>query len=572
VSKRKKSPLRKDGKKTDSKKKLPLSDKIKKKVRSRSRDGKKRKRSASRSRSRRKDKSRRRRGRSASRGGKRRRRSSSRRNRNRKDSRNRKSKNKRSPSRSKAKKSESKSPARSESRSRSKSRKTSDADKYGKLFEAQGGEKNVFTSGDKIMVSVNYPSVAAAAVEKKVQQPSVIIDILDEDAPYKVIEQQRELVDIANSDNEDEATRVGLPEPEKTSLAEKLKLVTKTATAEVSEDSRPTEVVLGPKTPPNEPEAEHEEEDDHQQEQPKPEPTPVKGPMTPPEPDSYDPFEPTDSPDEENMAPETPPLQPETPPMVSESPPRRPPSPPTNNSIPFLSSPTNGTGPSTPEPPVITPYTRKPLYNSLPANVLSATLPDMSRSLNTSSGSPVDMDLDSPFSPGSGSDLSDLFEPPTGTPPGPGPASASRPSESSKWANIIGDKQKHKRSSSNKHKSSHSRSKKTVVNTRVVDDRLKIIDDVPSSAVEMSVKEKFLAKVQRQERIVEEVKLVLKPIYNARKVSKEAYKEILRKAVPKICHSKNGEIIPAKIAKLVQGYVKKYQHQAKNKSAINNSF
>ena len=72
-----------------------------------------------------------------------------------------------------------------------------------------------------------------------------------------------------------------MPEPEKTSLAEKLKLVTKTATAEVSEDSRPTEVVLGPKTPPNEPEAEHEEEDDHQQEQPKPEPTPVKGQFKP---------------------------------------------------------------------------------------------------------------------------------------------------------------------------------------------------------------------------------------------------------------------------------------------------
>jgi len=31
--------------------------------------------------------------------------------------------------------------------------------------------------------------------------------------------------------------------------------------------------------------------------------------------------------------------------------------------------------------------------------------------------SPVDMDLDSPFSPGSASDLSDLFEPPSGTPP-----------------------------------------------------------------------------------------------------------------------------------------------------------
>ena len=90
------------------------------------------------------------------------------------------------------------------------------------------------------------------------------------------------------------------------------------------------------------------------------------------------------------------------------------------------------------------------------------------------------------------------------------------------------------------------------VNMKVIDDKLKIIDDVPSSAVEMAVKEKvhhlfistqtfsfiilfqFLKKVQRQERIVEEVKLVLKPAYNNRKISKEAYKEILRKTVPKV--------------------------------------
>ena len=92
------------------------------------------------------------------------------------------------------------------------------------------------------------------------------------------------------------------------------------------------------------------------------------------------------------------------------------------------------------------------------------------------------------------------------------------------------------------------------VQTKVIDNKLKIIDDVPSSAVEMAVKEKvsdqkpnlfvcicqltfsqFLKKVQRQERIVEEVKLVLKPAYNARKINKEAYKEILRKTVPKVC-------------------------------------
>ena len=50
-----------------------------------------------------------------------------------------------------------------------------------------------------------------------------------------------------------------------------------------------------------------------------------------------------------------------------------------------------------------------------------------------------------------------------------------------------------------------------------------------------------MKKVQRQDRIVEEVKLVLKPAYNTRKITKDAYKEILRKTVPKVC------IFPSKI-------------------------
>jgi len=97
------------------------------------------------------------------------------------------------------------------------------------------------------------------------------------------------------------------------------------------------------------------------------------------------------------------------------------------------------------------------------------------------------------------------------------------------------------------------------VNMRMIDDKLKVVDEVPSSAVEMAVKDKFLKKVQRQERIVEEIKLVLKPVYNNRKISKEAYKEIMRKTVPKICHSRHGEINPSKIEKFVMGYIKKYQ-------------
>lgn len=91
---------------------------------------------------------------------------------------------------------------------------------------------------------------------------------------------------------------------------------------------------------------------------------------------------------------------------------------------------------------------------------------------------------------------------------------------------------------------------------------------------------------------MEEVKLVLKPAYNTRKINKEAYKEILRKTVPKVwsiisksfpgksfsiillqvCHSRYGEINPSKIEKLVQGYIKKHQHLSKKKLKPRKSF
>jgi len=124
---------------------------------------------------------------------------------------------------------------------------------------------------------------------------------------------------------------------------------------------------------------------------------------------------------------------------------------------------------------------------------------------------------------------------------------------------IIGQEKKNtaKKPRNNSNKNSGT-PKKSQVHMKVMNDKMVIIDDVPSSAVEMAVKEKFLKKVQRQERVVEEVKLVLKPAYNTRKINKDQYKEILRKAVPKICHSKHGEINPSKIEKLIQGYVKKF--------------
>ena len=70
---------------------------------------------------------------------------------------------------------------------------------------------------------------------------------------------------------------------------------------------------------------------------------------------------------------------------------------------------------------------------------------------NSSGGSPMDIDMDSPFSPGSASDLSDLFEPPTASPPssslpkiGTGIRNKSKKASDSKaWQSIIGETDKH---------------------------------------------------------------------------------------------------------------------------------
>lgn len=86
-------------------------------------------------------------------------------------------------------------------------------------------------------------------------------------------------------------------------------------------------------------------------------------------------------------------------------------------------------------------------------------------------------------------------------------------------------------------------------------------DDMPSSAVQLNQQEKYLQKLNRQERVVEEVKIALKPHYHKRVVDKEQYKDVLRRAVPKICHSKNGEINPIKIRALVDAYVKKMKRR-----------
>uniref|UniRef100_A0A096LT29 PHD and ring finger domains 1 n=1 Tax=Poecilia formosa TaxID=48698 RepID=A0A096LT29_POEFO len=77
--------------------------------------------------------------------------------------------------------------------------------------------------------------------------------------------------------------------------------------------------------------------------------------------------------------------------------------------------------------------------------------------------------------------------------------------------------------------------------------------------------EQYLKKLHMQERAVEEVKLAIKPFYQRRDINKDEYKEILRKAVQKVCHSKSGEINPVKVGNLIKAYVEKYKHARKHK-------
>ncbi|XP_055636764.1 general transcriptional corepressor trfA-like [Toxorhynchites rutilus septentrionalis] len=86
---------------------------------------------------------------------------------------------------------------------------------------------------------------------------------------------------------------------------------------------------------------------------------------------------------------------------------------------------------------------------------------------------------------------------------------------------------------------------------------LEMLDDIPNSAVDLQIKEKLIQKLQRQERIIEEVKHFLKPHFNKKRLNKDEYKDIMKKSVPKICHSRSGEINPAKIQNLITAYVKK---------------
>lgn len=181
-----------------------------------------------------------------------------------------------------------------------------------------------------------------------------------------------------------------------------------------------------------------------------------------------------------------------------------------------------------------------------------------------------DVDVDSPYSPCS-DDFDDLFEPPT--------TDAAKTTKTHKTKSPVKKSQdfdhlfsspsykpsivtKADKKLYNK-KYKKSKSNKTQVGVKIDDDQLKILDELPSSAVEMQVKDKFMKKLNRQERVVEEVKVVLKPHYAKRHVTKEQYKDILRRAVPKICHNRSGEINPQRIHRLIEAYVKRARYSKK---------
>ncbi|KAJ8915230.1 hypothetical protein NQ315_015453 [Exocentrus adspersus] len=214
----------------------------------------------------------------------------------------------------------------------------------------------------------------------------------------------------------------------------------------------------------------------------------------------------------------------------------------------------------------------KPTIKSTPIKPMpnKNSKPTTTRKSWAQNGSSVEdpvLDFDSPYSPGS-SDYEDLFEPPAesiikSTTKTATKSKSPQKSHQSVFDALFGSPSFNKTKTKLKFGKKITPTKTKTVGVKLDEDNLRILDELPNSAVEMQVKDKFLKKLNRQERVVEEVKLVLKPHYNKKRINKEEYKDILRRAVPKICHNKSGEINPTKIKNLIEAYVKKIRHSKK---------
>lgn len=156
----------------------------------------------------------------------------------------------------------------------------------------------------------------------------------------------------------------------------------------------------------------------------------------------------------------------------------------------------------------------------------------------------------SPYSPGS-DDYEDLFEPPVDRNKNRQPPTASNKRPSETFDTLFGSSSPpaaHIKAKQpiNKH---HSHSRRHHKSSR------RTVDDMPGSATELNAKDKvciffvllfydlliflflmqLIKKLNRHERVVDEVKIVLKPHYMKKHISREDYKEIMKRSIPKVC-------------------------------------
>ncbi|XP_041980354.1 PHD and RING finger domain-containing protein 1 [Aricia agestis] len=394
--------------------------------------------------------------------------------------------------------------------------------------DAPPPSKEVFTSGDNILVSVSFKEQERgvdgerrkrkearrtrrkrrrAPAETDAAKPVAIIDL--ERSPFRELTPSPKNV-IVLSDSDPGERELAAPAA--------------APPAPAAPPPAPAEPALGPQTPP-EPAA------------PPPEPAPAPAPPDAEEggsPDAYDPFEPTRS-ASASPARAVSPGAASPPSLTLEAAQRsnlsadevlaRRPLSPAEKVLALLQSQRAAEPEPPPEPPRPEPPRPLPkLFPGKPSPIKSNPVKPMQAARLP--WPPSDAGA-SPYSPGS-SDFGELFEPPA-----PRRAPKVKP---------------------------HKRRGKAAAGD---EENFKMLDELPGSAVALQVKNKFLKKLNRQERVVEEVKLVLKPHYNRRRVSKDDYKEILRRCVPKICHNKTGEINPTKIQALVEAYVKKFRKKHK---------
>ncbi|XP_065351213.1 PHD and RING finger domain-containing protein 1-like [Cloeon dipterum] len=432
--------------------------------------------------------------------------------------------------------------------------------------------KEVIARGNNILISVNFkkqreppqerprtptppppppPPAPAVKEKKKKERRKKIAKMASKKRPIAVINLEAE-----------PAPEVVIPEGPKTPPEPQIKFSIMTKTS------------LKPLVNPL-----HEEEEDDEevvQAEPAPEVVPEAADPAPTQPeestDVYNPFEPTNSPAEDSKEPEPEeaPLQEEK--QDEEAPAETPAQPEvqeTPTPEPVEEAPKVTTAASPPKirppppvvavPPLAASLVLQPQLNLVPLllqaaptllaqlrlpNSVQTQLPDTTTDV-------VDMELESPYSPAA-SEGDDLFEPPAAR---EGKRSKRAPAAESK---APGDKFDALRGAWKAKTGAPTKTKsKKEITIKMDEDQLRILDDVPSSAVELQVKEKYLKKLNHQERVVDEVKLALKPHYARKKVNKDQYKEILRRAVPKICHSRRREINPHKVRRLVSAYIKK---------------